>query len=404
MILRFVPVALLLGTSSALAFDTSKIGQGTLFLDDIARLIAKSPRLQQETKEALAEANKKEEEVRCFGMRFPGPWKNLGGLRVSPYACDFGTKWLQIHATVRVTGHRGHAFERITATAMKNATNVSETNLNWKWTTENPVTGPPWHVRYAPPPPPHSWCVNKGNAFSPDQQISGCTAAIESGRWSGQELAWAFNNRGLAYQDKHDYDRAIADYDEAIRLDPKYDPAFNNRGAAYLAKGGHDRAIADLNEAIRLDPRDSGQYLNRGLANLYSGSLPKALADLNQSIELNPKSAYAALWRDVVERRSNLPSRLAQASMQIDMTEWPAPIIRLYLGQMTPEAVLAAADDPDVNTRKRQVCDANFFIGELALQRGAKDEAVRLFRLAAAGCEETGGVATIELKALRAQP
>jgi len=102
MILRFVPVALLLGTSSALAFDTSKIGQGTLFLDDIARLIAKSPRLQQETKEALAEANKKEEEVRCFGMRFPGPWKNLGGLRVSPYACDFGTKWLQIHATVRV--------------------------------------------------------------------------------------------------------------------------------------------------------------------------------------------------------------------------------------------------------------------------------------------------------------
>ena len=99
-----------------------------------------------------------------------------------------------------------------------------------------------------------------------------------------------------------------------------------------------------------------------------------------------------------------MPSRFAQASMQIDMTEWPAPIIRLYLGQMTPEAVLAAADDPDVNTKKRQVCDANFFIGELALQRGAKDEAVRLFRLAAAGCEKTGGVANIELKALDAQP
>ncbi len=86
--------------------------------------------------------------------------------------------------------------------------------------------------------------------------------------------------------------------------------------------------------------------------------------------------------------------------MQIDMTEWPAPIIRLYLGQMTPESVLAAADDPDANTKKRQVCDANFFIGELALQRGAKDDAVRLFRLAAAGCEKTGGVANIELKAL----
>jgi len=403
MSLRLVLLLVLpLVPSSALAFDTSKIGQwGTLFLDDLTPVIAKSARLQQEISQALSEGNKKQEEVRCFGMRFPGPWKNLGGLRVSPYACDFGAKWLQIHATVRVTGRRGQAFKRITAKAMKNATNVSETNLNWKWTTEDPVTGPPWHVRYAPP---HSWCVNKDNAFSPDQRISGCTAAIESGRWSGQDLAWAFNNRGLAYQDKHDYDRAIADYDEAIRLDPKYDPAFNNRGAAYLAKGGHDRAIADLNEAIRLDPRDSGQYLNRGLANLYSGSLPKALADLNQSIELDPKSAYAALWRDVVERRSNLASRLAQAMTQIDMTEWPAPIIRLHLGQMTPEAVLAAADDPDVNTRKRQVCDANFFIGELALQRGAKDEAVRLFRLVAAGCETTGGIANIELKALGAQP
>jgi lipoprotein NlpI len=400
--LRLVPLTVLFGISTALAFDTSKIGQwGSLFLDDLAPLTAKSARLQQEIDEALAQADKKAEEIRCFGMRFPGPWKNLSGLRVSPYACDFGGKYLEIHATVRVSDRRGRAFETITPKAMKNATKVSETNLNWKWTTEDPVTGPPWHVRYAPP---HSWCVNKGNAFSPDQQISGCTAAIQSGRWSGQDLAWAFNNRGLAYQDKHDYDRAIADYDEAIRLDPKYDPAFNNRGAAYLAKGGLDRAIADFNEAIRFDPRDSGQYLNRGLANLYSGSLPEALADLNQSSELDPKSAYAALWRDVVERRSNLPSRLAQASMQIDMTKWPAAIIRLYLGQMTPEAVLAAADDPYVNTKKRQVCDANFFIGELALQRGAKDEAVRLFRLAAAGCEKTGGVANIELKALGAQP
>jgi len=61
--------------------------------------------------------------------------ENLGGLRVSPYTCDFGAKW-QIHATVRITDRHGQAFKTITATAMKNATNVSETNLNWEWTTE----------------------------------------------------------------------------------------------------------------------------------------------------------------------------------------------------------------------------------------------------------------------------
>src|SRR5262250_3296569 len=155
MTLRLVLVALLLGTSSALAFDSSKLIQfGTLPLDDLTPVIAQSALLQKEISKALSEDNKERAEVRCFGMRFPGPWKNLGGLRVSPYACDFGAKWLQIHTTVRVTGRRGQAFKRITAKAMKNATNVSETNLNWKWTTEDPVTGPPWHVRYAPP---HSW-------------------------------------------------------------------------------------------------------------------------------------------------------------------------------------------------------------------------------------------------------
>ena len=89
------------------------------------------------------------------------------------------------------------------------------------------------------------------------------------------------------------------------------------------------------------------------------------------------------------------------------MTEWPAPVIRLFLGQMTQEAVLAAADDPNPKTKKRQLCEANFFSGELALMQGTKDKAARLFRLAAADCpkyfiEWTAAVA--ELKALGLKP
>jgi lipoprotein NlpI len=85
------------------------------------------------------------------------------------------------------------------------------------------------------------------------------------------------------------------------------------------------------------------------------------------------------------------------------MTKWPAPIIRLYLGQMTPEAVMAAANDPDPGTQKAHVCGANFYLGELALRRGAEDEARRLFRLAADGCSKDFGewfAAIAELKAL----
>ena len=127
-------------------------------------------------------------------------------------------------------------------------------------------------------------------------------------------------------------------------------------------------------------------YFRRAVANLYAGSLPKALADLDQASKLDPTYAYAAIWLDILNKRSNLPSPLAQAVTQIDMTKWPAPVIRLYLGQSTPTDVLAAADDPDEETKRGQVCEANFYTGELKLQQGAKEEAARLFRRAAADC------------------
>jgi lipoprotein NlpI len=117
--------------------------------------------------------------------------------------------------------------------------------------------------------------------------------------------------------------------------------------------------------------------------------MPKALADLNQVSELNPKDAYAALWLDIANKRSNLPSRLARSVTQIDMAKWPAPVIRLYLGELTMEAVRAAAEDSDPNIKKHQVCEANFYSGELALQQSKKVEAERLFRLANADCPKS---------------
>ena len=80
------------------------------------------------------------------------------------------------------------------------------------------------------------WCINATREFSSDQQVSSWTVAIQSGRWSGKNLAWAFQDRGLAYYDKRDYDNAIADYDQAIRLDPNNAKAFNFRGLAYYRK------------------------------------------------------------------------------------------------------------------------------------------------------------------------
>jgi lipoprotein NlpI len=122
--------------------------------------------------------------------------------------------------------------------------------------------------------------------------------------------------------------------------------------------------------AIRLNTKSALVYFTRGQSYLFAGSVEKALADLNQASAHAPKDAYLALWVDIVSQRDKLPSRLAQTSSRIDMTVWPAPVIRLFKDQMTPAAVLAAAEDPDATRKKGQVCEVNFYSGELSLTKG----------------------------------
>src|SRR5262245_50165399 len=68
------------------------------------------------------------------------------------------------------------------------------------------------------------------------------------------KAAAGYNARGIAYARKKEFDKAIADYDEAILLDPKKVASYINRGSAHLGKKEYARAIADYDAAIRLDP------------------------------------------------------------------------------------------------------------------------------------------------------
>lgn len=211
--------------------------------------------------------------------------------------------------------------------------------------------------------------------------------------------------RGVAYYAKGDLDRAIADYDEAIRLNPKDKDAISSRGNAYRAKGDFDRSLADYDQLVQLDARDARAYFHRARVYWQSASFAKSLADLDQSIQLNPKDAYPVLWREIVAKRSDQQSRLSEAAKQLDATKWPAPIVNLFLGKMTPEQVLSAADDADPMKRKWQFCEANFYIAERALKGGSKEEALRLLDQAAADCPKTfieKQAADVELLSLRA--
>src|SRR5690242_20527428 len=82
--------------------------------------------------------------------------------------------------------------------------------------------------------------------------IAACTRAIQSGRFSGAELASIYDNRAIELRQQGDFDRAIADYSAAIRIDAELTGAYTGRGLAYEGKAEAEKAKADYLKALTL--------------------------------------------------------------------------------------------------------------------------------------------------------
>ncbi len=90
------------------------------------------------------------------------------------------------------------------------------------------------------------------------------------------------------------YGPAIADFDQAIGLDPQNAGAHNSRGLAHYANGDLRRALADFDEALRLDPQIADAYYNRGSALSDRGQHECAIADFDRALAIDPSLHLAA--------------------------------------------------------------------------------------------------------------
>lgn len=167
------------------------------------------------------------------------------------------------------------------------------------------------------------WCEGVAGA-TPDLMIGGCTAVIQSGRFNAKQLAFAFDNRCIAYMSKHDHGLAIADCNRAVQLDPTpkhYIDRANIHGAmhkyALAAADYHEAlhrspgnkdalvgscrdeaiggqtvsAIIDCSRAFHLMPKNSYVIQSRGLAYFKSGKFDESIADLNVALTADPHNA-----------------------------------------------------------------------------------------------------------------
>jgi tetratricopeptide (TPR) repeat protein len=117
------------------------------------------------------------------------------------------------------------------------------------------------------------------------------TQAISSGTLSKENLAIAYNNRGNAYDDMGETAKALADYDQALRLNPMFSEAYFNRAFVRYRLGRHQEALKDYDRLLSLEPVLASGYFNRSFAWAAMGRYDKAVADVQKALELSPSNS-----------------------------------------------------------------------------------------------------------------
>ena len=174
-------------------------------------------------------------------------------------------------------------------------------------------------------------------------------------------------------------------------MSPTYALAYYDRGHAWEQKGEYDKAIGDDSEAIRLDPKYGAAYRTRGALRFGQQNWAAAAEDFSQSHELNGKDAYSVLWLATAGMRQGAREWAARLQQQAGTLsgDWPMPVVKFYLGTLTAEQLLAAAGDPAEGKQQGRACETDFFLGEWQLGHGEKQAAVGNLRKAESTCPRT---------------
>jgi formylglycine-generating enzyme required for sulfatase activity/uncharacterized protein with PIN domain len=129
--------------------------------------------------------------------------------------------------------------------------------------------------------------------------VNGITLAPATASSSSSlQSAQAYFDKGKSYYDNNDFDNAITQFNEAIRLEPNNAEAYFKRGSAYWRKDQIDIAIRDFDNALGLDPNHYWAYMSRGMAYLDKDQYDTAIGDFDTAIRLDPNPDLSFPYRE----------------------------------------------------------------------------------------------------------
>jgi lipoprotein NlpI len=229
---------------------------------------------------------------------------------------------------------------------------------------------------------------NRGAAFSKlgklDQAMADFDTLLEQVPNDPNTLyarAWVLSQRG---EDA----AAIADLDKVLAQAPEDRDALVDRGGLNIRAGRYDAAIQDFSALLKLEPQSAAAAYNRGRARYAKGDYKAAAADFSLTSKLRADNPYAALRHYLAEghitgQLSNQDAALKKAAERLEPEVWPRPLLELFLGTGTPEALLAGINEVPAKQRPPVLCEANYYLGERALIAGDQEAARKFFQAAA---------------------
>jgi len=185
-----------------------------------------------------------------------------------------------------------------------------------------------------------AWDACNARQISSADRIANCTTVIESDGVRAVSRAQALTARGFARMLRKDFSGALADFDAAIRENPRLATAHYYRGAI-LSQSDPDGALASLDEAIALNPKDPDFYRERSSIYGRRKDYPHAIEDLTTAIGLvkNPK-IQLFLRGSVYEKSGEHDKAIAdyQASLLLDPDD---DVLRRHLVRLGGEVPVA---------------------------------------------------------------
>ena len=214
--------------------------------------------------------------------------------------------------------------------------------------------------------------------------IASYTKVIKANRLTGPDLAERYIERGLEYGRLFRFNQSVADFTQAISLNPFSTMAYVYRAVAYAKLEKYTNANADFVSALNIDNRNLSAIGQRAALYYYRGMYAEAAKDFALYLRYNPNDMYRMLWMYLSELNANIISgpdetSIRRYSRNSNFQQWPGALIELYLGEIPLEQLLSALKPILSGWDASHRCEVYYYIAKYHLSQGKKLQAISYF-------------------------